>query len=191
LKLPVNYVVSICFLLGISLSTAQNKNQEGHLVKINLPDITLINIVSSTNNVILLQGDMVNEAGKSVSFNKSDKSIWINYTSIIGSETTPNRNVTVEISDGKVPDGLVLAIKVNEDIGLGNGNMGKPVDNKQELTNNPIIIITEIESSNTGVGANKGYNVEYTLNLKQDSSYASLDFDQAIKLSIVYTLSDN
>lgn len=179
----------LCLIIGTSTPYAQN--QTSHSVKIALPEVTLINIVSSTNNVVLLKGEVTTEAGKPVVFNQTDKSIWINYSSIIGSKTEPNRNVSVEISEGFVPIGLELAIKVSKDIGLGNGKMGKPIEEKQELSHNPIIIITEIESSNTGVGANKGYNVEYSLSRKnENSTFDKIDFNKASSLIITYTLSD-
>ena len=179
-------------ILTISLSRAHDNTNTSHLVNINIPEVSLINVVSSLNNTILFDGSSVTEAGKTFMFNKSDKSVWINYSSIVGSRTEPSRHVSIEISEGKVPDGLVLSVKVSEDKGLGGGKMGKSINKKQALTNNPTMVINEIESSYTGVGANKGHNVEYILELKDEKdSYANLDFDQTIALNIIYTLSDN
>jgi uncharacterized membrane protein len=85
-----------------------------------------------------------------------------------------------------------LYVKVAKDMGAGAGKVGKPIEIAQELTSNPMTIITDIGSAYTGAGANKGNNVQYTLKLSDEpNAYAKLDFDQSSTLVINYTLTDN
>ncbi|MDO9037945.1 MAG: hypothetical protein Q7U59_06325, partial [Lutibacter sp.] len=96
------------------------------------------------------------------------------------------------ISEGSIPAGVKLYVKVAKDMGAGAGEMGKPISTTQELTENPLTIITDIGSAYTGAGANKGSKVQYTLKLSDEpNAYANLDFDQNNTLVINYTLSDN
>ena len=85
-----------------------------------------------------------------------------------------------------------LFVKVNKDIGVGGGKVGMPITSKQALQKAPIKVIEKIGSSYTGVGINKGHNVIYNLELKNDiGAYSKLDFDQSQTIAIVYTLTDN
>ncbi|MHB1108176.1 MAG: hypothetical protein ACYCZ2_17610, partial [Lutibacter sp.] len=96
------------------------------------------------------------------------------------------------ISEGSIPDGVKLYVKVAKDMGAGAGEMGKPISTTQELTENPLTIITDIGSAYTGAGANKGNNVQYSLKLSDAlTAYANLDSDQSNTLVINYTLTDN
>jgi len=179
------------FLLAVNITLAQKSNEKTHSVTIKIPEVALIN-VQSTNSTINLNGSTVVEAGKEVVFNDVDSSTWINYSSIVGSASEPLRHVTIEISEGNIPEGLNLLVKVEKDNGSGDGNLGNPNSSSQIITNSPLKIIEEIGSSYTGVGVNKGHNVLYSLELSNNKdAYSKLDFDQSQTIAIVYTLSDN
>ena len=181
------------FLLAVSFIYAQtDTNENNHNVRITIPEIALINVQSSSGTNIKLGNGSVVEAGQALKIEETDKSIWINYSSIVGSKSDPSRNVTVQISEGIIPSALDLFVKADNDAGFGQGKMGKPQNKMQVLTTNPLNIISKIGSSYTGVGVSKGHNIEYLLKLKKEKgSYAQLDFDQSTTVVINYTLSDN
>jgi len=181
------------FLLAVSFIYAQTDNNENnHTLRIEIPEVALINVQSSSNTSIKFGGGSVVEAGQALKIDETDNSIWINYSSIVGTQSDPSRNVTIQVSEGTIPNGLDLFVKAEKDSGYGGGKMGKPVSKMQLLTSTPLDIVTKIGSAYTGVGPNKGHNIAYTLKLKEEAgSYAQLNFDETTTLVINYTLSDN
>ncbi len=177
------------FLLVFGNLCAQ-VNQGSHKINLSIPEVALINVYSDAN--INLGNTSVIEAGQAINMEDTNNSVWINYSSIIGSPSQPGRDISIRISEGSIPDGVKLYVKVAKDMGAGAGEMGKPISTTQELTENPLTIITDIGSAYTGAGANKGNNVQYTLKLSDEpNAYAKLDFDQSNTLVINYTLTDN
>lgn len=185
------------FLFGILLSTiglfsfAQDSNQDSHNVVIGIPEVALLDLEASNGTSITLGPTAPTEAGMAVDFNAVDNSIWINYSSIVGSVTEPSRNVSVQITSGTVPAGTELTVLAAADAGSGDGTMGTPTP-AITLSSTAQNIITGIGSAYTGDGVNKGHNLSYALNLASASgSYAQLDFDNSDTVVITYTLSDN
>lgn len=177
------------FLLVIGNLSAQD-NAGSHKITLQIPEVALINVYS--NSAISLGNNTVIDAGNPLNFEDTDSNVWINYSSIIGSQSQPSRDISIRISEGTIPAGVKLYVKVAKDIGAGAGTMGKPISTTQELTTNPLTIITDIRSAYTGTGANKGNNVQYSLKLSDaPNAYANLNFDQSNTLVINYTLSDN
>ena len=181
------------FLLAVSFIYSQtDNNKNNHTLRIEIPEVALINVQSSSNTSIKFGGGSVVEAGQALKINQTDDSIWINYSSIVGTQTDPSRNVTIQIAEGTIPNGLDLFVKAGKDSGHGDGKMGTPASQMQLLTASPLDIVTKIGSPYTGVGPNKGHNIAYTLKLKEDKdSYGQLNFDETTTLVINYTLSDN
>lgn len=177
------------FLFVIGNLSAQ-ENHGSHKINLSIPEIALINVYSNT--AVSLGNNTVIEAGKPLSIEDTNNSVWINYSSIVGSQTQPSRDITIRISEGTIPNGVKLYVKVEKDMGAGAGTMGKPISTSQELSANPLTIITDIGSAYTGKGANKGNNLQFTLKLSDEpNAYANLDFDQNKTLVINYTLTDN
>lgn len=177
------------FLLVFGNLSAQ-ENVGSHKINLQIPEVALINVYS--NSAISLGNNTVIEAGKPLNFEGTNNSVWINYSSVVGSQTQPSRDITIRISEGTIPAGVKLYVKVAEDRGAGSGKMGKPMSTTQELTKNPLTIITDIGSAYTGAGANKGNNVQYSLKLSDEpNAYANLDSDHSNTLVIKYTLTDN
>lgn len=186
-KTPICLFIIVFFMYSLA---AQN-NAASHKITINLPDVALIS-VHSTNSTITLAGKKATEAGKNIEFNAIDNSTWINYSSIVGSKSKPHRAVTVELSEGEIPDGLDLHVKASNYSGNGKGNMGKPIKKATLLTNTPVRIIKNIGSCYTGKGVNNGYNIVYSLQLNKDKdAYSKLNFEQSQTISLTYTLTDN
>ena len=177
------------FLIVFGNLSAQD-NQGSHKINLSIPEVALINVYSNDN--INLGNTSVIEAGQAINMEDTNNSVWINYSSIIGSPSQPGRDISIRISEGSIPDGVKLYVKVAKDMGAGAGEMGKPISTTQELNENPLTIITDIGSAYTGAGANKGNNVQYTLKLSDEpNTYAKLEFDQSNILVINYTLTDN
>lgn len=182
-------IALVLFLLVFGNLGAQ-ENHGSHKISLKIPEVALINVYS--NSAIALGNSSVVEAGQALNIEETDNSVWINYSSIVGSQTQPSRDISIRVSEGNIPDGVKLYVKVAKDMGAGAGTMGKPISIAQELTANPLTIITGIGSAYTGAGAYKGNNVQYTLKLSDEpNAYANLDFDQSSTLVINYTLTDN
>jgi hypothetical protein len=188
-----NILFATLIVFTVNTSFAQDTNEDSHTVTIGIPEVALLDLESATGTAISLNGTAPTEAGDAVIFNATNSDVWINYSSIVGSSSEPSRNVTVQITDGDVPDGLVLSVQASQDAGQGDGTMGVAENNAITLNKNTADkIIDGVGSAYTGNGANKGHKLTYTL--KSDTangSYAKIDFDQAQTLSITYTLSDN
>jgi len=172
---------------------AQDTNQDAHDVVINIPEVALLDIESEGgNNTVTLGPSAPEEAGEALDFsNATDNSLWINYSSVIGSTTEASRNVTVAITGGDVPAGMELDVVAAAANG-GKGTLGTPAGSLT-LNGTAQDLITAIGSAYTENGANKGHQLTYTLRMKDTSSdeVANLDFDDANTLTITYTLTDN
>ncbi len=188
-----NLIFAALIVFTTANTFAQDTNEDTHTVTIGIPEVALLDLESANGTAISLNGTAPSEAGDKVIFNASNSDIWINYSSIVGSSTEPSRNVTVQITDGNVPNGLVLSVVASQDAGQGDGTMGVAVSEAIALrTDRADEIISGVGSAYTGNGANKGHNLTYTLTQSnEEGSYAQIDFDQSQTLSITYTLSDN
>lgn len=188
-----NFLLSTALVLSVGTLVAQDTNEDSHTVSINVPEIALLDLESQTGTAISLNGTAPTEAGDKVEFNASNNDIWINYSSICSASTESSREITVQITDGDVPNGLELKVTAAEDAGMGDGAMGDAEENALVLsTQNAQTIIDGVGSAYTGNGPSKGHNLTYTLTQKSDAgSYAALDFSQSQTVTITYTLSDN
>ncbi len=179
----------IIILLACTLGTTAQNNSGKHRVNINIPEVALLDLESNGTNNIILSPVASNEAGAPVDFsNSKNNSLWINYSSIVGSNTEPTRNVVVSVSQ-EIPAALNLKVQASVYSGNGKGNMGTP-SGEVVLTTTPKEIIQDIGSCYTGNGPNKGHQLTYSLELKDEDDYALLDFDQSEPLIVTYTLTD-
>ena len=150
----------------------------------------ILDLEATAGTAISLGPTAPTEAGLPLAFPDTDNTIWLNYSSVIGSVTEPTRTVTAQISSGAVPGGTVIKVVAAADAGNGDGTMGTAAS---EVTLSGVAqnVITGIGSAYTGDGVSNGHNLTYTLDLDSGASYADLDFDDSTTLSITYTLSDN
>lgn len=188
-----NYKVLFTAIVAVaSFNTyAQDTNIDAHNVVIGIPEVALLDLESASGTTITLGPTAPTEAGLAVAFPSQNNSIWVNYSSIVGSTTEPSRNVAVQITSGAVPAGTTLEVVAVADAGSGDGTVGTPTT-AVTLSGTAQNIITGIGSAYTGDGVSKGHNLAYTLDLAAAAgSYALLDFDESSTLEITYTLSDN
>lgn len=176
----------------ISTSTfAQDNNTDAHNVSVTIPEVALLDLEASAGTSISLAPTAPTEAGLAADFSAAqDNSIWINYSSIIGSTTEPSRNVSVQITSGTLPGGVALRVTPSTDAGQGEGTMGTVGTSAITLGTSAQNVVTGIGSAYTGDGVSKGHNLTYKLD-KLPGAFGRLDFDQSSTLVISYTLSDS
>lgn len=182
----------VFFSLFISnIGLAQVDNQDAHTVTINIPEVALLDIEPAASTSITLAPTAPTEEGDPVDFSgATNNSLWLNYSSIIGSTTEATRKVTVKMS-GTLPGGVDLKVLAGSYSGSGDGTFGTPAGSAVTLSTSDADLITGIGSCYTGDGANSGNQLTYTLELKADS-YEDLDFDEtASNITVTYTLTNN
>lgn len=170
-------------------ANAQDNGNDDHTVSISIPEVAILDLEGSTS--VSLSVDAPTEAGEAVDFsNAKDSSVWINYSSIVGTSET-SRNVSAQISNNSVPNGMLLKVTAASDAGNGDGTMGTSAGTVT-LTSANQTVISGIGSCYTGDGANNGHNLAYSLELDPTAgSYADINFDQDVTLTITYTISNN
>lgn len=171
---------------------AQDTNIDAHDVTINIPEVALLDIEPAASTAITLAPAAPTEAGDPIDFSgATDNSLWINYSSIVGSTTEPTRKVTVAITSGTVPGGMLLKVQAGADAGNGDGTVGSAAG-QLTLSGSAQDLVTGIGSCYTNTPENNGHQLTYVLELDgTGGSYANLDFDDATTLTITYTLTDN
>jgi hypothetical protein len=184
-------VLTGLLLAGTTMLIAQDDHDDVHNLIIDIPEVALLDLESAGDKTINLSPEAPKEAGEALDFsNQTNSELWINYSSVIGSKSEPARDITVQITSGKLPAGMVLSVKSAKDAGQGDGTMGTP-NGKIKLDETAQQIIAGIGSSYTGDGVSKGHQLTYTLELDgKKGSYANLDYDQSSTLAITYTLTD-
>ena len=183
------YIHIIIVLILIAQDVFSQNNGKGHRVRISIPEVAMLDLESNGTKDIVLSPVVSNEAGAPIDFdNINDNSVWVNYSSIVGSASEQTRNVVVSLSD-EVPPGVNLKVYASEYSGNGNGKFGSPTG-ELILTTTPTELISSIGSCYTGNGPNKGHQLTYSLELISDEDYRLLDFDKSNTLTVTYTLTD-
>ena len=184
-------VFALFVLVATTNIFAQDTEQDSHSLTIGIPEVALLDIESVTSNSISLNATAPTEAGEKVVFNQSNSDLWLNYSSIVGKNSS--RDITVQITDGDVPSGIDLTVVAASYEGDGEGTMGEvdsesiTLDDKKAST-----IIKGIGSAYTGNGAKQGHNLTYKIAQNDDKdAYSELNFEESTTLTITYTLSDD
>ena len=186
------YKILFISLLGLmSIQIFAQGNTATHTIVVGVPDVALLDVEGGAT--INLSATPPTEAGDPISFGAANSDLWINYSSIIGSSTEPSRTVSVAVTQGSIPSGIVINLEVGNDAGNGGGSLGTPETQIIALSVAPQTIITGIESAYTGDGASSGHNLSYSGALSNGGEdYSQLDFDQNNTiLTVTYTLSDD
>jgi len=185
-----NLFIATALLFATTVINAQDTEKDSHTVTIGIPEVALLDLESTAKtNAISLEATAPEEAGDKVEFDQTNSDLWINYSSIVGGEAT--RKVTVQITDGNVPEGIELSVMAKDDAGNGDGTMGTSskkaiVLNDKSETN----IIEGIGSSYTGDGSNNGHNLTYKIEQSKDKdAYSKLNISDST-ITITYTLTD-
>lgn len=194
-----NYLLLILLLtFTSSMLVAQDGKIASHTVDISVPNVAILDI-EPANNSITLGAAAPTEAGDAFDFstNASDNTLWINYSSTVGSITNPlnneeliaqTRRVTVQVI-GVVPPGMILKVQASEDAGNGNGAVGTPVADALTLSLLPQDLITNIGTCYTGTPEQNGHNLTYTLE-SDENNFSALNLASNTTLTVSYTLTD-
>ena len=192
MKSKIFYTLTLITLVAFTgRIEAQDDHDDVHNLSIDIPEVALLDLESEGDKAIKLGPKAPGEAGNALDFSEEQNSdLWINYSSIVGSKTEPSRDITAQITSGKVPEGLVLSVQAGKDAGMGDGEMGKAGE-MIRLDDHAQEIIKGVGSAYTGNGPARGHQLTYVLSLdKKEGSYARIDFDQSNTLAITYTLTD-
>ena len=178
-------------LLSKTNANAQSDN-DNHNVKFVIPEIAFLDLeTEEKSKTVTLTVKAPENAGDPVDLSEAvDKSLWINYTSIVGGGK--RRTVTAEIAKGEVPGGLdlnVYATKASKD---NKGIEGEPAS-EITLDKKAQEIITGISSCYTGNGANKGHQLVYSLEMSENGDdFGDFDYEENNnEITVLYTITDD
>ena len=186
-------LVLLTMIFGVFVKLqAQDGLTDSHDITISVPEVAILDIEPSASKDISLTPAAPTEAGDPISFGSAtNTSLWLNYSSIIGTTSDPSRTITVAITGGTVPAGLDLKVQAAADAGNGAGTVGTAAGSALTLTGVAQNIVTAIGSCYTNTPENNGHNLTYSLSLESGGDYADLDFDDSATVTVTYTISDN
>ncbi len=183
----------IMFLLIGTIATqtsAQVDNVDVHDVQIVIPEVALLDIEPAGSKDIILTITEPSEEGDPLDFSTAtNNTLYLNYSSIIGSTTESVRVVTAAITAGTMPGGMLLKVTAGADEGNGKGTVGATAG-AVTLSGTAQNVVTGIGSCYTNSPEGNGHQLTYALEVDA-TNYGDLDFDDATTLTITYTLSDN
>lgn len=190
MKIERNISAILCVLLIFCSEVAfsQYSNEAGLDMSLSVPPVALVDIEPGLDNDIYFQVSPSMESGaEPVIENVSSQVLWLNYSSALKNKNR-TRSVVAEIQGGKVPKGLKLYIQASNYVGNGSGVLGKPKNNKVELTTKPRAIVTKIGNCYTGDGIGNGHALTFSMELTNFSNITSVD---ETTFTILYTIRDN
>ena len=169
-------------------ANAQDDADADHTVAISIPEVAILDLEGSTS--VSLSVDAPTEAGEAVDFSgATNNAVWVNYSSIGGASET-SRTVAAKISNNSVPSGMLLKVTAGADAGNGDGTMGSSAG-QITLTSTDQTVISGIGSAYAADGSSNGHQLTYALELDPTAgSYAQIDFDEDVTLTITYTISN-
>lgn len=184
------FIATLLFIQISSICLSQPITSNDHNVTINIPEVVLLDLESTNSKNIILHPEKPNSAGLAMNISSAvNNDLWINYSSVIGKDTEPSRNVTVALT-GDIPAGVLLKVSASTDAGEGKGQTGIP-EGAVILSSQPQSIISNIGTCYTGDGPNKGHQLTYSLELEDQNNYASLTYNESLDFTVIYTLTDN
>ena len=180
------YLLIITLFCFNSLICHGQVDQDQHDVMFTIPEIVLLDI-EPNNTSITLTLDQPTDAGAPVttSTNGTNNTKWLNYSSCISPSTTP-RTISVQITNGTIPDGLNLTLQASNVSGIGQGVLGTP-SGLITPSNTPQILISGIGGAFTGTGSNNGHQLTYSLSI---DNYNLLDANNSATIEITYTITE-
>lgn len=182
----------LLFILGSSFANAQVEQEDDHNIMVSVPEFAILDLEAPNGSTVSVGPKASTEAGMPVDFSREVNSdIWLNYSSVKSTQNNPTRSIKARLTNGSLPQGVLLTVVASSDAGNGDGAMGIPVG-KITLSSSDQNLITAIGSSYTGDGVNNGHNLTYVLKEGSGSaSYAQLDSHNPPNVQITYTITDN
>jgi hypothetical protein len=172
---------AICFFI----SSVNQVQAQSKYLGINIPTVSLINIVGPTNTNVSLGLNGPGEAGLGMK-NTSDSTMWLNYTFLKGSVSRPKTSIYAKISNGSLPSGMKLYLTAKTATSYGLGNKGTSTG-QITLNSTNQKVVQNVRSCYTGIGVGRGSNLVYDLDI---SNYSLTNYTAPIVLTITYTITD-
>ena len=173
-------------LLGQIAETTQS-------LGISIPEVALLDIVSSVSKNINLGLVAPTRAGDPVGIPTAIDNLWLNYSSILPPLLTA-RKVTIEFT-GNVPPGLTVSVQAGNAQttgGILNGGLLAGASSLLSLattTSGPQTLLSGIGSGFTGFGVGNGHQLTYNLAIVS-ADYNLLTSTSSSSLNVKYTMTD-
>ncbi len=173
-------------LLGQIAETTQS-------LGISIPEVALLDIVSSVSKNINLGLVAPTRAGDPVGIPTAIDNLWLNYSSILPPLLTA-RKVTIEFT-GNVPPGLTVSVQAGNAQttgGILNGGLLAGASSLLSLattTSGPQTLLSGIGSGFTGFGVGNGHQLTYNLAIVS-ADYNLLKSTSSSSLNVKYTMTD-
>ena len=181
-------IAAVLFSFGV-VNAQTDTNKASHGVNISIPTVSIIDIEGpdgESHTINLTPSYDGLEAGAAVDFSSATNSnLWLNYTSIVGSEQT--RSINAAITDGSLPAGVSLKVVAGNASATGNGAKGNP-ESVINLSSTAAPLVSGIGSAYTGDGHSNGHQLTYTLDMA-DESYENLVADD-YNVTVTYTITE-
>lgn len=182
-------VIIAAVLFSFGVVNAQDTNEASHGVNISIPTVAIIDIEgpegeSPTINLTPSYDGL--EAGAAVNFSSAtNNDLWLNYTSIVGSEQT--RSINAAITDGSLPAGVSLKVVAGNASATGNGAKGSP-ESVINLSSTAAPLVSGIGSAYTGDGHSNGHQLTYSLDMDVESYTTLVAADYNV--TVTYTITE-
>lgn len=179
--------------ISVSPTTSNDNHKANSYALIRIPKVAMIDIESTTGSSnINIAMNRTYEAGQGSLGWWEDDTLWMNYSSIIGSNE-PSREISASISSGEVPSGTKLLLHANNYSSIsneGSGDFGTKTT-RIILNNTPQAILTNVGSSYTGDGVENGHQLIYRISKIGKESTQDIRAGNYAPITITYTMTDN
>ncbi|QIA09783.1 hypothetical protein [Draconibacterium halophilum] len=184
--LAVKAVLVLAFVCMHTLPLMAQWGNGNINVRFSVPEIAILDIEPDIGNVEFSINAASGPGGAPEVVNKSNESIWINYSSAIR-ENGNTRSIKAEISEGVIPKGISFFIEASSASAFGSKNQGSSAG-KVKVASAPRPIITGIGSCFTGDGVNMGHHLKYFLEI---SDFTQIEAMGDYEFTVLYTITDN
>ncbi len=179
-------VVCLFIFCSTYVSLIGQSSSASSKVNVSVPDVALVNVVSN-QPAVQFNPKVSNSTDAIFHHSESNSELWINYSSVSGSQR--KRAVMVAIGEGELPKGLNLYVTANHAVS-GKGEIGKPAG-KIKLNHQPSVLIENIGTAYTESGVNRGHRLNYEWAFDESNeSVQALNYDKKNDLKITYTIMD-
>jgi len=181
-------IATVLFSFGVA--SAQDTGADNHQVTVGVEEHALVDIESGGNLNFSLSPAAPTEAGEGLSFDNAEATnsdLWLNYSSIVGSNGAKNK-INVKI-DQDLPTGLKLQLTVADPTG-GEGETGSSTastGNEKMLSTTDEQIVHNIGSGYTGNGSGSGCQLTYSLISDGSADYEDIVADNK-DITVTYTI---
>ena len=164
---------------------AQDTNSDNHTINISVPAVSLVDIEGpGGNNTIDLTFTAPTEAGEWLSAPADNSDLFLNLTSTAKGSSAGK---TVQAKVSGLPSSLELTVVAASATSDKKGNVGTPAA-AVTLTTSDQPVITGVKTGYTGQGEGKGFQLTYSVSVKDtDAAIEALNNDEIV-VTVTYTM---